>query len=393
MQNASAIAYRDEREALLAILPGRVRLAVEKHPEKNEISMLLGRPLTLSTGTWDEPPISFPEILIREDEIDFVTAKLSGIKTDGRAGIDGTAHRVSVIFDRYRQVIGLTIRIARWVEVLDPETAKAVLENRGSVLIIGAPGTGKTTLLRNIVALLARRLGPHLSVIDTSNEIGGLGRIPHPALETARWFQVPHPKEQAEIIRRAIANHAPLVLVLDEVGYNDDVEEVEAAARRGIQVISSVHGRDLLDVLENPVYASFLGRPDRERKKRLNRPSFRSAIEVRGKNKLYLIPDLAQALDDLLAGRPPRGVQVGSGWAPGERAYPETPAAAGETKAAPDEAVKRICQALANREAALAQAAGKRGMNAAKLKELVVLALAGDAGAASAIQAIAEELK
>lgn len=373
----------DHLGSLLEILPGRVRAQVEKHPEKSEVSLLLGRPLVLSTGGW-EPPLVFPEIVIREDEIDFVVAKLSGIKADGRAGIDGTAHRISVIYDRYRQIIGLTVRIARWVKTLDQELAGHILEGRGSVLIIGPPGSGKTTLLRGLVALLAGEVGPHLSVIDTSNEIGGLGRVPHPALGVARWHQVPHPKDQAEIIRRTIANHAPLVLVLDEVGYNEDVEEVEAAARRGIQVISSVHGKDLLDVLENPVYAPFLGYPDRRTGRRRARPSFRMAVEVRKRDKILLHPNLAQAVDRMLMGLPPEGIRIGPGWFEGEEPYSK-----GEIANPP---LVEVARAYTRRDPRLAGAASSRGLDERGLLRLMARALSGEEEALETIEELAREV-
>lgn len=369
---------------LLEVLPGRVRQKFLQYPQTSEISLLLGRPLALSDGSWSRPLI-FPDIVVQEADLDYVVSKLSGIKADGRAGINGTAHRIAVIYDRMRQIIGLTVRVARYLEVMDSETARTILESRGSVLIIGAPGSGKTTLLRNLVALLSQEIGPHLSVIDTSNEIGGLGQIPHPALGVARWHQVPHPKDQAEIIRRVIANHGPLVLVLDEVGYNEDVEEVEAAARRGIQVVASVHGKTLLDVLENPIYRPFLGYPDRRGMRRQNRPSFRAAIEVRGKGKLFVIPDLAQAVDDLLLGNPPRGLRLGPGWDQGEPEY--LPGELGEPP------LRKVAQAYLERNPSLATAALNLGLNAQQVAKVLLRATLGDEEALEAVHRLGQGLQ
>ncbi len=380
-------------QALLEVLPGRVREAVGGLEGVSEISLLLGRPLVVSYGGWGNI-VEYPDILVEEDEILYVTSSLSGIKEDGRAGLDGTAHRVSVIYSRTREIIGLTVRVARFIQVAPRELEELVLASRGSVLIVGAPESGKTTLLRNIVALLSREIGPHLSVIDTSNEIGGLGRIPHPALGTARWHQVPDPREQAHIIRRAIANHAPLVLVLDEVGYNDDVEEVESAARRGIQVISSVHGGSLLDVLENPKYGPLLGSPDLRARRRLARPAFAAAVEVRGKGKLYLVPDLARAVDQLLRGAPPEGAKLGR-WAPGEEAYPHLPLARGGGGKGEDpaEGAALLAQAYRRRDPLLGRVASQLGLRRGEFLELVAGALAGEAPPAfwSLLRAYKEE--
>ena len=343
------------------------------------MSLLLGRPLVVSFGGWGNV-VEYPDILVSEDEIAYVTASLSGIKADGRAGIDGTAHRISVLYSRLREIIGLTIRVARFLAVAPREVEELVMASRGSILLIGAPESGKTTLLRNIVALLAREIGPHLSVIDTSNEIGGLGKIPHPALGTARWHQVPDPREQAGIIRRAIANHAPLVLVLDEVGYNEDVEEVEAAARRGIQVIASAHGGHLLDVVENPRYAPLLGWPDLKARRRQARPAFQAAIELRGKGKLFLIPHLAQAVDALLEGCPPEGKTIGK-WEPGERPYAfleEGREVKLEENEAPRTKAAALLEAYRRRDPALAQAAKELGLSRERVLEVIAAGLAGE---------------
>lgn len=382
------IPFHDPQEAegfqrLLSVLPGRVQAVLSQHPHVAEASLLLGRPLALSNGSW-EPPLVFPEVVIRRDDLDFVVSKLSGIKRDGRAGIEGTAHRISVIYDRLHEIIGLSVRIARHIEVIDPTTAQHILKSRGSVMIIGAPGSGKTTLLRNLVSLLAREIGPHLSVIDTSNEIGGLGQVPHPALGSARWFQVPDPKQQADIIRRAIANHGPLVLVLDEVGYNEDALEVEAAARRGIQVVASVHGKHLVDVMENPVYAPFLGYPDPATARRRARPSFSTAIEVRAKGKLFLIPNLAEAVDRLLMGLPPEGIPVGPAWSPDEPLYPE------EISPSP---LAQVARAYLNRDPNLARAARLMNYSARDLHLLLLEAAAGKDHAWNALSSLAKALR
>lgn len=306
-------------DQLLGVLPGRVREIAKEYPEASEFSLLLGRPLVVSFGGGRH--LVHESIIVERDHIRAVTERLSGLKRDGRAGVDGTAHRISVITDRTGEVIGLTIRLARFIPVLDEETVEFIRESQGSILIVGAPESGKTTLLRHLVAVLAKEYGPHLNVVDTSCEIGGLGEIPHPALYVARWHQVPDPKEQATIIRRAIANHSPQVLVLDEIGYHSDVEEVYAASRRGIRVVASVHGLDLPDVVENPTYRILLGNPDPIRGMRYYRPAFRMAIEVRAKGKLFLIPNLAEAIDRILQGLPPEGMKKGPAWKEDEAPY------------------------------------------------------------------------
>ncbi len=370
-------------ELLLERLPGPVQELAAEHPQVSEISLLLGRPLVLSfggKGNFTE----HKDLIITPKDLEYVAANLSGLKKDGRAGINGAAHRISVIADRLGNIIGLTIRIARFLPVLPPEGQAFIRESGGSVLIVGAPESGKTTLLRHIVAILAQEYGPNLSVVDTSNEIGGLGQIPHPSLGTARWHQVDDPRNQAHIIRRAIANHSPQVLVLDEVGYNEDVEEVEAAARRGIRVMASTHGFDLTDVFEHPTYHPLLGHPQVKEGRRLYRPTFQAAIEVRGKGKLYLIENLAAAIDAILEGRPPEGRAIGPAWQTGEQAYPP---ALPRRRSSPQ---AHLARALLAGDKSLLQLLQMENLDKAQLMALIVRASAEDAAAVARLRALGE---
>ena len=312
----------EDLEALIRRLPAKFRRPFREHPDLSEATLQIGRPLTVSWGDWERRFVEYEDLIPAREDIQRIAQQFAGIKDDGRAGIDGTAHRVSAIFDRMNNIVGFTVRVARHFPGALPESLKLeLLRSKGSVLIVGAPGSGKTTLLRAVAAAFADAIGPHLNIIDTSNEIGGVGETPIHELRHARWHQVPNPAKQPEVIRRAIANHGPLVLILDEVGYHGDVPEVEAAARRGVQVIATVHGYGIFDVIENAHYSPLLGHPDLNSRVRLARPAFQSLLEVRAKGKFYWLPDLADAVDRALAGEPVKGQRIGH-WADGEPDYP-----------------------------------------------------------------------
>lgn len=313
----------EDLQALTRRLPAKFRRPFRQHPDLSEATLQIGRPMTVSWGDWERPYVEYPDLVPTREDIQRIAHQFAGIKEDGRAGIAGTAHRISAIFDRADNIVGFTVRVARHFPKALPDSLKdELLRGKGSVLIVGAPGSGKTTLLRAVAAAFSQTIGPHLSIIDTSNEIGGVGETPIEELRHARWHQVPSPTKQPEIIRRAIANHGPLVLVLDEVGYHGDVPEVEAAARRGVRVIATVHGYGIHDVIENAHYAPLLGHPDLATRERLARPAFQSMLEVRAKGKFYWIPNLAEAIDRALEGETPSGTRIGD-WDEAEPDYPQ----------------------------------------------------------------------
>jgi len=315
----------EDLQTLVKRLPAKFRRVFREYPDLSEATLQVGRPVTVSWGDWNRERVyvAFEDLVPEYNDIQRIAQQFAGIKEDGRAGIAGTAHRVSAIFDRMDNIVGFTVRVARHFPGALPEDLRnKMLEQRGSILIVGAPGSGKTTLLRAVAASFSEAIGPHLSIIDTSNEIGGVGDTPIEELRFARWHQVPSPSKQPEVIRRAIANHGPLVLILDEVGYHGDVPEVEAAARRGVQVIATVHGYGLFDVIENAHYSPLLGNPDLNLRRRLSRPAFQSMLEVRAKGKFYYIRDLPHAVDLALRGEMPEGERIGA-WEPGEPDYPE----------------------------------------------------------------------
>jgi stage III sporulation protein SpoIIIAA len=298
-------AERQGLEKLLSYFPAWIREIVQEDVEgTEEIAMDLGRPLVVRRR--GEQRLYRD---VSQGDIEYFYSKVGSFRSNGRAGIPGTLHRISVIRDGDDLAIGFTIRFGRAIPGI-ARPLKEWISGRESTLIIGPPGVGKTTLLRGIVEEKAKTLMARLVIVDTSNEIAGDGAVPHPIIGSARRMMVGDPRKQASIILQAITNHSPETIVIDEIGYHGDVEVLETARRRGVDVVATVHGEDFRDVLENPVLKPLLGYPDLEHGKRLTRPVFRVGIAVLAKGVYKVYPDFQTAVDQALQKEEPEGIIV-----------------------------------------------------------------------------------
>jgi len=298
-------AERQGLEKLLSYFPAWIREIVQEDVEgTEEIAMDLGRPLVVRRR--GEQRLYRD---VSQGDIEYFYSKVGSFRSNGRAGIPGTLHRISVIRDGDDLAIGFTIRFGRAIPGI-ARPLKEWISGRESTLIIGPPGVGKTTLLRGIVEEKAKTLMARLVIVDTSNEIAGDGAVPHPIIGSARRMMVGDPRKQASIILQAITNHSPETIVVDEIGYHGDVEVLETARRRGVDVVATVHGEDFRDVLENPVLKPLLGYPDLEHGKRLTRPVFRVGIAVLAKGVYKVYPDFQTAIDQALQKEDPEGIIV-----------------------------------------------------------------------------------
>jgi len=257
---------------------------------------------------------------ITQEDIDAVTSKIPEFTHDNRSGIPGTLHRISAIRNRQGKVIGLTCRVGRVVTGTIACIKDFCLMGK-SILFLGRPGVGKTTKLREISRLLADELGKRVIVVDTSNEIAGDGDIPHPAIGSARRMQVRQPEYQKDIMIEAVENHTPEVIVVDEIGTEEEAQAARTIAERGVMLIATAHGNTLENLIKNPTLSDLVGGiqsvtlGDDEAKRRASQktvlerekqPTFDIVIEIIDRNTLAVYKDTAEAVDYILRGWPIR---------------------------------------------------------------------------------------
>jgi len=301
---------------LLEVLPAPVRAALDalgRNTELVEVVLDLGR----------APEARFPlegvrlleEPVTRED-LQHVTARVSAFGKDNRAGIERTLHRISAIRNRQADIVGLTCRVGRAV-FGTVDILRDVIESGASILLLGRPGVGKTTLLREAARVLADELHKRVIIVDTSNEIAGDGDIPHPGIGLARRMQVAEPAMQHAVMIEAVENHMPQVIVIDEIGTEAESRAARTIAERGVQLIATAHGTNLDTLIKNPTLEDLVGGiqavtlSDEEARRRdtqktvLERkasPTFTVVIELREQGRLAVHHDVGSVVDAQLRG-------------------------------------------------------------------------------------------
>jgi stage III sporulation protein SpoIIIAA len=306
----------DDLDALLTSLPPEIVDAVHALPDREdliEVVMDLGR---RPEGRFPDSEVSLLEREVDEADIAFVIEHIGSFGDDNRAGIERTLHRISAIRNRNGKVVGLTCRVGRAVYGTIEIIADFV-ETGKSILIMGRPGIGKTTMLREAARVLADDLGKRVVVVDTSNEIAGDGDIAHPAIGKARRMQVRTPSLQHEVMIEAVENHMPQVIVIDEIGTELEAQAARTIAERGVQLIGTAHGNNLDNLMLNPTLSDLIGgiqsvtlgdeeaRRRRTQKSVLERkapPTFDVIVEIQDRERVAVHSDVAETVDALLRG-------------------------------------------------------------------------------------------
>ncbi len=316
---AESVSSHWELSQLLDIFPLSIRQALVRLPDLEaliEVVLDLGRP----------PEARFPDdfVFLAETNVTFedlahVSTRLSAFGSDNRAGIEQTLHRVSAIRNRAEKIVGLTCRVGRAL-VGTVDIILDVVRSGKSICLLGAPGVGKTTILRECARVLSNDR-KRVVIVDTSNEIGGDGDIPHPGIGHARRMQVADAALQHNVMVEAVENHMPEVIVIDEIGTEAEASAARTIAERGVQLIGTAHGRTLENLLMNPTLSDLVGGistvtlSDEEARRRGTRktvlerkapPTFDVLIEINDRNRLSIYQNVAETVDALLRGYQPQ---------------------------------------------------------------------------------------
>jgi stage III sporulation protein SpoIIIAA len=310
----------DDLDRLLEVLPDAVRQALappEAREQLLEVVLDLGR---APEARYPGRAVSLGEAVVGRADLAAVVEQLGAFGGDNRAGIERTLHRISAIRNRTGTIVGLTCRVGRAV-FGTVAMVRDLMDSGQSLLLMGRPGVGKTTALREIARVLADELGKRVVVIDTSNEIAGDGDIPHPAIGRARRMQVARPELQHQVMIEAVENHMPEVIVIDEIGTELEAQAARTIAERGVMLVATAHGNELANLVKNPTLSDLVGgiesvtlgdeeaRRRRSQKTVLERaaePTFPLAVEMHSRDRWLVHRDVARTVDLLLRGQLPR---------------------------------------------------------------------------------------
>ncbi len=306
----------DDIDKLQQVLPAEINEALNtlgNFDNLLEIVLDLGR---IPTTRYVDGEVELLKREVTREDLDTIIENIGEFDADNRAGLERTLHRISAIRNRRGDVVGLTCRVGRAVYGTIA-IIEDLIESGQSILMLGPPGVGKTTMLREAARVMAE--SKRVVIVDTSNEIGGDGDVPHPAVGKARRMQVSRPERQHEVMIEAVENHNPEVIVIDEIGRELEAMAARTIAERGVQLIGTAHGNALDNLMLNPTLSDLVGGiesvtlSDEEARRRgtqktvLERrapPTFDVLIEIQTRDRLVVHEDVSAAVDGILRGRP-----------------------------------------------------------------------------------------
>ena len=307
-----------EMERLLEVLPPRVKSGLARHGDLDDLLEVV-----LDLGRQPEARFSWGDAILDEGEVsradlDYLVGQIGDFGDDNRAGMERTLHRISAIRNRKGQVVGITCRAGRAVFGTIKIIEDLAFANK-NILLLGRPGVGKTTMLREVARVLADEARKRVVIVDTSNEIAGDGDVPHPAIGHARRMQVATPTRQHAVMIEAVENHMPQVIIIDEMGTEEEAAAARTIAERGVQLIATAHGNTLDNLILNPTLSDLVGGVqsvtlgDQEARYRgtqktvLERkapPTFDVVVEIQSWEQVAVHDGVAQVVDQWLRGYP-----------------------------------------------------------------------------------------
>ncbi|MCX8214923.1 MAG: AAA family ATPase, partial [SAR202 cluster bacterium] len=304
--------------AIIEKLPPAIAEPIAKREDKEdllEVIMDLGR---APQARFPGETIELARHEITEADLQHVIERIGAFGGDNRAGVERTLHRISAIRNRGGKVVGLTVRVGRAVYGTIRIIEDLILTGK-SVLLLGRPGVGKTTMLREVARVLADDALRRVIVVDTSNEIAGDGDIAHAGIGHARRMQVPTPSQQHDVMIEAVENHMPEVIVIDEIGTELEATASRTIAERGVQLVATAHGNTIENLISNPTLSDLIGGidavtlgDDEARRRRTQKtvlerkapPTFDILVEIRGRNDVNIHADVTDIVDKMLRGYP-----------------------------------------------------------------------------------------
>ncbi len=307
---------KDDIQEILSLLPDHLVEIINEHDLSKLIEVVLDLGRIPEARFSKKKTIVLGNRNVTREVLNEVVSNLGQFSDNNRAGLEGTLHRISCIRSRTGEIVGLTMRIGRSI-FGSIEIMKDQVDGEKSVLLLGPPGVGKTTMLREIAHYLSTEKEKRVVIIDTSNEIAGDGDVPHPGIGRARRMQVPREKKQHDVMIEAVENHMPEVIIVDEIGTEEEAEAARTIAERGVTLIGTAHGNDLENLIQNPTLSDLIGGietvtlGDEEAKKRGtrktvlergSRPTFDICVEIVDRYTVNIHKNVANSVDGVLRG-------------------------------------------------------------------------------------------